>query len=155
MTMVSGLAFFTSSTTRAISATVTDGPQGITPAALDIGHPGSLYRRRNGIKIDVSVRGQLLHLEGHAPLLEAAMAFSPETYHLFQGIIGASGEGHNGIPGPQHAEQRCGEGMGAGYEVVADQGVLTAEDVCQYRIQGFPSRCRRSHSRWCLRTWAH
>ena len=67
------------------------------------------------------------------------MAFSPETYHLFQGIIGASGEGHNGIPGPQHAEQRCGEGMGAGYEIVADQGVLTAEDVCQYRIQGFPS----------------
>ena len=67
------------------------------------------------------------------------MAFSPETYHLFQGIIGASGEGHNGIPGPQHAKQRCGEGMGAGYEVVADQGVLTAEDVCQYRIQGFPS----------------
>lgn len=95
--------------------------QSIAPAALDIGHPGSLYRRRNGIKIDVSVRSQLLHLEGHAPFLEAAMAFSPEAYHLFQGIIGASGEGHDGIPGPQHAEQRCGEGMGTGYEIVADR----------------------------------
>lgn len=42
-------------------------------------------------------------------------------------------------PGRSTPKQRCGEGMGTGYKVVADQGVLTAEDVCQYRIQGFPS----------------
>ena len=54
-----------------------------------------------------------------------------------KGIVWQSGQGNHLIARAQNAEESGGNGMGTGHKVIADQCILTAEDLRQYFIQHF------------------
>ena len=111
-------------------------PPAVPAAALDQHHPRRHRQGRGDGGLIHSAIGQQVELVvNDAELRQGTLAAAADADHLLQGVVRATGEGQQAIPGTQHAKQGCSNGVGAAHELQPHGGGLGLQHPCKHPIE--------------------